>query len=330
MNIIERFENVMSSKSTDCIPLFEWAGWWDKTLERWYKEGLPEELRDDGEIREYFGLDCHRQKWISPLAETCPKPECEGTGLVTNKDEYQKLKAHLYPEPAFDKGSIEAWAEKQKKNEMIVWISLDGFFWYPRTILGIQRHLLAFYDSPELMHMINNDLLSFNLRAIEEFCKICSPNFMTFGEDMSYNKGPMISKKFFDQYMAPYYRKIIPVLKDFGIIPFIDTDGDVIELIPWFEEVGIEGILPLERMAGVDVDKISRNHPNFKMIGAFDKTVMNRGEKAMRREFERLLPVMKRGGFIPSVDHQTPPGVSLEQYRNYIALLNEYCKKAAE
>jgi hypothetical protein len=51
---------------------------------------------------------------------------------------------------------------------------------------------------------------------------------------------------------------------------------------------------------------------------------MNRGEPAMRAEFERLLPLMKRGGFVPSVDHQTPPGVSLEEYRVYLRLLQEY------
>jgi hypothetical protein len=52
--------------------------------------------------------------------------------------------------------------------------------------------------------------------------------------------------------------------------------------------------------------------------------VMPSGEQAMRAEFERLLPLMKRGGFIPSVDHQTPPGVSLGQYRVYLGLLEEY------
>ncbi len=44
----------------------------------------------------------------------------------------------------------------------------------------------------------------------------------------------------------------------------------------------------------------------------------------MREEFERLVPLMKTGGFIPSVDHQTPPGVSLEEYLIYLRLLNEY------
>jgi hypothetical protein len=62
------------------------------------------------------------------------------------------------------------------------------------------------------------------------------------------------------------------------------------------------------------------------MIGHFDKMTMSRGEPAMRAEFERLMPLLKTGGFIPSVDHQTPPDVSLEQYRCYLRLLEEYTR----
>jgi hypothetical protein len=37
---------------------------------------------------------------------------------------------------------------------------------------------------------------------------------------------------------------------------------------------------------------------------------------------------MKRGKLIPSVDHQTPPDVPIENYKDYVALLYEYCAKA--
>jgi hypothetical protein len=33
---------------------------------------------------------------------------------------------------------------------------------------------------------------------------------------------------------------------------------------------------------------------------------------------------MQSGGFIPSVDHQTPPHVTIDQYRLYRRLLDEY------
>ena len=124
--------------------------------------------------------------------------------------------------------------------------------------------------------------------------------------------------------MAPYYRELIPLLQEHDILPFVDTDGDVTMLVPWFDEVGVAGVLPLERQAGVDGLKLRQQFPNLRMVGHFDKMTMTRGESAMRAEFERLGPLMKTGGFIPSVDHQTPPGVSLEQYRTYLRLLEEY------
>ena len=63
-------------------------------------------------------------------------------------------------------------------------------------------------------------------------------------------------------------------------------------------------------------------------MGGYDKMVMSLGEAAMRAEFERLLPVMRLGGYLPSVDHQTPPGVSLEQYLTYLRLFHEYACRA--
>jgi len=110
----------------------------------------------------------------------------------------------------------------------------------------------------------------------------------------------------------------------------VDSDGDIMSMIPWLIDAGIEGVYPLERQAGVDIAEIRRKYPDFLMLGGYDKMVMPLGEEAMRAEFERILPVMRSGGYIPSVDHQTPPGVSLENYKIYVKLFTEYCRKAVE
>jgi len=91
---------------------------------------------------------------------------------------------------------------------------------------------------------------------------------------------------------------------------------------------GIEGILPLERMAGVDVNRIREKYPELIMVGGFDKTQMRHGEAAMRREFERLLPAIRSGRYIPSVDHQTPPDVTIENYGVFMRLLREFAAEA--
>jgi len=325
----ERFRRTLNFEPVDRLPMIEWAGWWDKTIARWYEEGLPRTLTTAEAIRDYFGQDGHRQYWIPARGPGCPGAPGHGLPIVSNRDDYLRIKEYLYPDPAFDANLVRGWAEGQKTGDLAIWISLDGFFWYPRTLLGIEGHLLAFYDQPDLMKEMNEDILKFHLRVLDQFCEVCVPDFMTVAEDMSYNHGPMLSKVQFDEFMAPYYRRLVPKLLEWGIVPFVDTDGDVTHPASWFEEVGIQGLLPLERMAGVDVVQLRRDHPKLRMIGAYDKTVMHLGEERIRREFERLLPVMRQGGYIPSVDHQTPPEVSLDDYRLWLRLLREYCEKAA-
>jgi uroporphyrinogen-III decarboxylase len=324
----ERLKAVLSFQETDRLPCIEWAIYWDKTIARWHGEGMPREITGDTKVAAYFGLDVDKQFWAPNMYKTCPAPAFHGSGIMAlTEKSYEGLRPHLYPRESVSwmAEDITLWEAKQRTGEVFIWLTLEGFFWYPRKLMGIENHLYAFYDAPELIHAINEDVLAFNLRVLEEFCQKCVPDYITVAEDMSYNHGPMISKGLFDRFVAPYYKKLMERINEYKIPVIIDSDGDITGLVSWFGELGIHGILPLERQAGVDIAALRESHPRLLIIGGFDKTVMHLGEAAIRREFERLLPVMKQGGFIPSVDHQTPPGVSLEQYRLYVSLLKEYC-----
>lgn len=328
MTIRERFHAVMNFQPFDRLPIVEWAVWWDKTIERWHREGLPEAVVDRYEICRHFGQDVYLQDWIQVRKEGCPEPSSHGAGIVASIDGYEDVRKYLYPSPGIDHSQWEAWAELQKRGEVVLWFTLEGFFWFPRMLLGIEAHLYALYDQPELIHRINSDLAEWMLKVIEEICSICPPDFMTFAEDMSYNNGPMLSKELFDEFMKPYYERVVPKLKERGILSIIDSDGDITVPAHWFEESGLDGILPLERQSGVDIARLRVEHPRMRFIGHFDKMVMTEGEAAMRTEFERLLPIASRGGFIISCDHQTPPGVSYKDYQMYMSLFREYAEEA--
>lgn len=328
MNTRERLHAVLHFKPFDRLPIIEWAVWWDKTLARWYGEGLPETVTDRYELYRFFGMDVYMQDWFPATLPSCPKAPAHGAGFVATEDDYDRVREHLYPSHPVDHEQWARWAETQQKGEAVLWFTVDGFFWFARKLLGIERHLYAFYDQPKLMHRINADLCEWILRAIDDVCAICTPDFMTFGEDMSYNHGPMLSRDLFDEFMKPYYLRIIPALKRRGIVSIVDSDGDVTTPAAWFEEAGIQGILPLERQAGVDIVRLRREHPRMRFVGHYDKMVMHKGEAAMRAEFERLLPTAAKGGYLVSCDHQTPPGVSYADYRLYLDLFREYAEEA--
>jgi len=312
----------MQFKPVDRLPCVEWAPWWDTTIARWHSEGLPRNLTDGTEIARYFDLDVIEQVWVRSSRSTFPWPK-HGQAAVPDMDAYQRIKPHLFPDPkqAFDHDAVQKMAQRQASGELVVWLTFNGYFWFPRQMMGIENHLYAFYEQPDTLLAMNEDLAAYHRQTLDAFCSICVPDFMTFAEDMSYNNGPMVSKELFDTFMAPYYRMMVPRLKEHGVIPIVDSDGDIGQMIPWFLDVGVDGFLPLERQAGCDIARYRTLYPKTRYIGAFDKMVMSQGEDAMRAEFERLLPVMQQGGFVPGCDHQTPPEVSLDNYRTYVRLL---------
>jgi hypothetical protein len=328
MNHVERFRAVMNFEPVDRLPRWEWAMWWDATIARWHEEGLPRTLEFSRvfDLAQYFGLDPYQQFWFSTTEATIEATQHHIEGTVTDMDDYRRIRPRLYPDHSRAIEAMRPWAARQARGEAVVWATLEGWFWFPRTLMNIEKLSYAFYDQPELVHAINRDLLEFNLRLLGQMAGVCVPTFLTLAEDMSYNHGPMISRQIFEEFLAPYYRQLVAVLNELGILLIVDTDGDVTLLAPWLQDVGVAGVLPLERQAGVDGLKLRRQFPTLRLIGHFDKMTMDRGEVALRAEFERLVPLMKTGGFIPSVDHQTPPGVSLEQYRLYLRLLEEYTK----
>jgi hypothetical protein len=331
MNTRERFHAVMQGRPFDRLPLLEWASWWGETIDRWGGEGLPAEVVGRYAIADHFGLDDYRQHWISPLRAGCPQPKRHLGSVIETMADYEALLPYLYP--SGDELS-DVWdgmresARFQGRGEAVVWFTLNGFFWFARSLLGVEPHLYAYYDQPELLHRINRDLADWHLRLITQIGTICAPDFMTFAEDMSYNNGPMLSREQFETFMTPYYHRVVPALRSLGVMPLVDSDGDIAVPAPWFEAAGIEGILPLERQAGVDMVKLRAAHPRMKFIGHFDKMTMTRGEAVMRAEFERLLPTAAQGGFLISCDHQTPPGVSYKDYQVYLKLFREYAEEA--
>lgn len=328
MNTRERFHAVMNFAPFDRLPILEWAGWWGATIDRWHGEELPSELTDRYDICEHFGLDVYKQDWFASVDRGCPQPVSHGSGILESEADYERILPHLYPASPVDVRKWRGWAEEQRRGNVVLWFTVDGFFWFARRLLGIERHLYAFYDQPELMHRISSDLADWILHVIDQVCAICTPDFMTFGEDMSYNNGPMLSEKAFAEFMRPYYDRVIPALRERGVIPIIDSDGDIAVPAHWFAAAGLDGILPLERQAGVDIAALRAEHPKMKFIGHFDKMTMDKGADAMRAEFERLLPIAARGGFFISCDHQTPPGVSYANYQTYLTLFREYSERA--
>ncbi len=261
--------------------------------------------------------------------------ETEHRPVIETMEDWQKLREHADKELEiyFTDEAIEAaygpLKEGHDRGDYSIRLNIEGFFWVPREIMGIEAHLVGFYDEPELIHAINEYIMEVYSQKLMKVIELVQPDVVYIMEDLSGKNGPMISGEIFDEFVGDYYRRLIPMLKERGVKHvFVDTDGDFTMMIPYFMKAGVEGFLPMDVNAGMDIVKVREQFPTLKFIGGFNKLMIAEGREAIDKEFERILPVIRGGGYIVGADHQVAPSTSLENYKYYISRLKEVMKQA--
>ena len=178
-------------------------------------------------------------------------------------------------------------------------------------------------DEPEMLKDILQHLTDLWLAVWEEVLAEVDVDVVHIWEDMSSNKGSMISNQVFKEFMTPYYKQITSFLKAHGVkVILVDTDGDCNALIPLFLECGITGLYPMEVSAGMDVVKARKEYPTLQIGGGISKSALALGKARIDQLLESTEWLLQQGGYIPFGDHFIPPEVGWNEYKYYREKLN--------
>ncbi|GAJ08957.1 unnamed protein product, partial [marine sediment metagenome] len=183
-----------------------------------------------------------------------------------------------------------------------------------------------FYDNPGLIEDMMEQVLYLETEVIKRTLKDIKIQLATFWEDMAYKAGPLISPAMVRKFMMPRYKKITDLLHSYGVdVIFLDSDGNLNELVPLWLEVGINYIWPFEVAAHNDIVALRKKYGNDLIIGGgIDKRALAKGKEAIREEVMSKVPfLLETGGYFPSLDHGVPPDVTFENYCYYINLMRE-------
>jgi uroporphyrinogen-III decarboxylase len=345
----ELFQQIMHYGSFDRMPVVHWTGW-PETLERWYGEGLPRDknihevldtkphwatvaadvglfpkfeeqtIEDRGDSRIYrdaSGVVCQAWKQQSNI------PHYIDFTLKTPKDWEDHYKWRLQPDPK-RLGTATQFAASLAAAEtsglpIVFWTgSMMGCI---RDWMGVENLAYFMYDHREVfkeMVMTLADLVCWAADRVLPKIKVD----MGFGwEDICGRSGPFVSPDIFRECVAPGYRKIRAKLDQYGVPLYgIDSDGDVSALVgPWLD-AGVNVQFPIE--VGVwkaDGMAFRRKYgKELRIVGHFDKMTLEKSHDAVEVEIQRLIPLMKDGGFMMMPDHLITPGVALADYRWYL------------
>lgn len=347
MDARTRFNRFMNYLDVDRPPFYEWLGYWRQTVNRWYGEGLPPGVS----VEDYFGFDRIEGVPVDydPIPSFIPKLIREdyryivwqstfgivykdlkvSTSIpsfiefpVKNPEDWEILKPRFNPHDPrrLPKYWGEELFEHYRGLNYPLGIEFTGFFGFARNLMGLNRLLVAFYKTPELVRDMMEHWSWFCVEIAKRVLSKVRVDYATIWEDMSYNRGPHISPKHFEEFMLPCYKRLTSTLRDYGVeLIMVDTDGNFEVLIPLFIEGGVNCFYPLEAASHMDTVRLREKYGrNLRLIGGVDKRALASGFKAINGEVERVKPLIEEGGYIVSVDHCVSADIPFKNYVYYI------------
>lgn len=353
MNYRERFVRTMHFQPVDRVPWWE-LWYWKDTLDRWHDEGLPEDVY----LEQYFEVDRREGVGVNlgivPVFEVKTLEETpeyrifrRADGVICQEFRDDDLKGRMPHWLEFPIKTRADWKEFTKRlnpsspTRYPLWweekkrswqgrdyplsISAGSLYGWPRNWIGMENLAYLFYDDPSWIHEMMEYITEFVCQVIERAVREVDIDYVTLWEDMSYKTGSLISPEMVKEFMVPRYKRITELLRKNGIdIIFLDSDGNIEELIPLWLEAGINGVYPLEVAGGMDPVALRKKYgQDLLLIGGIDKRAMAEGKEAIDRELSKLPYLCLSGGYIPWCDHLIPPDVSFENYMYYLERMKE-------
>ena len=92
-------------------------------------------------------------------------------------------------------------------------------------------------------------------------------------DDLGTVDGPFLSPNTFRHMIFPYFREIVDSFKKHGVKVLLHCDGQVMPLVDDLIEIGIDGLHPIERKAGMNLAEIKAKYGDkLTLIGNVDAT----------------------------------------------------------
>ena len=373
----ERLFSQLSGNVPDRAFLWE-TGFWVSAVERWRKEGLPE----NADPYEFLGLDRVAIAGINWLAV----PSLEETVLEDNEERafiedevggrFWRYKQKFAPgsrsvpiisqqqyslrnrktwniiKSRLDPGSPSRWESLSvfAEGADIGTVPNSGFsgcydpaaglatgisamtasYWLVR-MAGFENAAMLLYDDPALVEEIYEYQTYFLSAQLKRLFSKRVPDILILNEHSAASKaGPFMSPEMYRRFAGPHIAQLTELALDNGVsFVIVNCAGKADLLIPVWIEHQVNGLMPLDVIAGTDPLAIRRKHPELALIGGIDRTALEGSKERIELEVlpkARLL--FESGKVIPSGDAHFPISdrVSFDNMRFYVDLLRAAAK----
>lgn len=284
----ERIMAVFQGKIPDCVPLWELgvslkvvnnilvggvtgtgSGMNGVTVaDLVEKLGLDAITTREDQKQDWIDSTTYRDEWgvVCKISEEGATYPYEGPIKEEND-----LLSYVPPDPwaAHRMESLRKTVDRFKGKKAIMFISHEAFE-FSCNLRGMDNLLMDYALNPEFSHQLARKVVDYKKavisRAIDEGVDI-----VLTGDDYAFRTGPMMSQTHFREFVVPYMKEVVDLVKSKGKYFIKHCDGRIWPIIDDMIATGIDALHPLEPLAGMDIGEVkSKYGDKIVVIGNVD------------------------------------------------------------
>ncbi|MDP7578074.1 MAG: uroporphyrinogen decarboxylase family protein [SAR202 cluster bacterium] len=173
--------------------------------------------------------------------------------------------------------AVNTWVAVQQEQEAKLG---DLFFFWgspasPDLMLlfeevGIEHFSYYLADCPEVISDTLELQTARSVAIIEHVPEISCPTAVFLADDIAFKTGTICSPVWMRSEYFPRLKRVIDAWHRRGTKVLFHSDGNLMLILDDLVEAGIDGLNPIEVMAGMNVGEIHRRHPHLFMCGGID------------------------------------------------------------
>ena len=183
--------------------------------------------------------------------------DCRFAGAETLAD----IEKYEWPNPDYLDFTDVYNAIEQHKDKAVFTGFWTCSFHIIADFFGMEEYFIKMYENPEIVDAVTERVIDFYAVANERFFAGLGDRADTFffGNDLGTQLSTLISKKQFERFIMPGFKKNIDIAKKYNKKVMIHSCGAIKEFIPLFIDLGIDGLHPLQAKAtDMDAETLSR------------------------------------------------------------------------
>ncbi len=197
-------------------------------------------------------------------------------------------------------------------------------------MMGLTLFSFAIYDARDDVERLlwANTENSVKLAKAAAEAKLCPIYFI--GDDVAYKGTTMFSPRFLRETFIECLRRCCEPLKNAGIKVIFHSDGNVMSILDDMIEAGIDGLNPIEPIAGMDIGYLKKRYgKNLVLVGNVDcSQVLPLGtvDEVIEATKECIRQASPGGGHFIGSSSEIVPATPVENILAFYRTVHEYGK----